>query len=92
MLDDAWSGFPWNRPAFLNKYSTSGIEEDKAEMFAYMATVYEFVDKRAATDEVIRKKMAEMKFLLKAFCPDMNESFWKGAAVIQTRDAEKDGP
>ncbi len=91
MQDDQWSGVLWNRPGFLNKYSTSGVEEDKAEIFAYMMTDYGFVDNRAATDDVIRKKMAAMKTLLEKFCPDIDESFWKGAAVIKTRDAEQDG-
>jgi hypothetical protein len=91
MLSDAWSGVPWDRPSFLNKYSTSGIEEDKAEIFAYMVTEIGFIEKRAVSDDAIRKKMSAMKVLLSDFCPDMNESFWKRAASVPRRDAEKAG-
>ena len=76
MQDDARSGLPWDQPGFLNKYSTSGVEEDKAEIFTYMITCYSIVEERAMTDKLIRKKMAAMKALLAKFSPDMNDDFW----------------
>lgn len=90
MQDDEWSGVIWNRPAFLTKYSTSGVEEDKAEIFAYMVTDYGFVEKRAAADDVIRKKMSAMKVLVAAICLEMDGSFWKGAAATTTHNDETD--
>ena len=63
-------------PGFLTAYATSGVEEDKAEMFAYMITDYAVVEKRAVTDAVIRAKMSAMKRLLVSFCPGMDQAFW----------------
>jgi Putative zinc-binding metallo-peptidase len=76
MLGDASSGVQWNSPGFLNKYSTSGVEEDKAELFAHMMTDCAAVEERAATDKVIHSKMAAMKALLAKFSPDLNVDFW----------------
>jgi hypothetical protein len=76
MQGDPRSGVPWDKPGFLNRYATSGVEEDKAEIFAHMMTEYALVGKRAATDDVIYKKMSAMKALLAKFCPDLNEIFW----------------
>ena len=64
-------------PGFLNRYCTSGVAEDKAEVFAYMMVEYRHVEARAETDAVIRKKMARMKALVKAFCKDLDDGFWK---------------
>ena len=76
MQGDPWSGVTWDKPGFLNRYATSGVEEDKAEIFAHLMTEYALVGKRAATDDVIFKKMSAMKALLAKFCPDLNEVFW----------------
>ena len=50
---------------FLTTYATSGVEEDKAEMFAHMMTDYATVGKRA-THRLGRsaQKMSAMKSLL----------------------------
>jgi Putative zinc-binding metallo-peptidase len=76
MLGDASSGVQWSSPGFLNKYSTSGVEEDKAELFAHMMTDCAAVVKRAETDKVLHTKMAAMKALLAKFSPDLNDDFW----------------
>jgi hypothetical protein len=79
MQDDPHSGVRSKRQGFLNRYSTSGVEEDKAELFAYMMTDYDQIESLAASDPVIRKKLQAMKALLSNFCPEMNESFWRKA-------------
>ncbi len=76
MLGDPSSGLLKAIPGFLTTYATSGVEEDKAELFAYMITDYSLVEKRAVTDPVIRKKMAAMKKLLASFCPAIDHKFW----------------
>ena len=76
MQDDPLSSLPSHEYGFLTKYATSGVEEDKAEVFAHLMTEYAAVEKRAATDEVIRRKVAFMKTLLAGFCPAMSESYW----------------
>lgn len=65
-------------PGFLNRYSTSGVAEDKAEVFAFMMVQYRHVEGRAERDEVIRKKMARMKAILKELCGEVDDSFWAG--------------
>ena len=90
MQDDPRSGVRWEEPGFLNKYSTSGVEEDKAELFAYMMTDYAVVEQRAVTDKVISKKMAAIKALLAKFSPDLSDEFW--SELCLKRSAASDQP
>ncbi len=69
-LDDSLAGF-------LNKYSTSGVEEDKAEVYANLLVRPSVVYARVAKDRILARKVERMKHLLKKFCPDMNDAFWK---------------
>jgi hypothetical protein len=64
-------------PGFLNYYSTTGVEEDKAEVFANLIVDFAYVENRIKTDAVLRAKVRMMKQLLSSFCPDMNAAFWK---------------
>jgi Putative zinc-binding metallo-peptidase len=64
-------------PGFLNHYSTTGVEEDKAEVFANMMVEPKHVDTRAANDSVIKAKRDAMKSLLQEFCAEVDEEFWK---------------
>jgi Putative zinc-binding metallo-peptidase len=76
--DDATTSELTNRfPGFLNHYSTTGIEEDKAEMFANMMVAPKHVHSRALADPVIKSKQEAMQSLMQKFCPDANEEFWK---------------
>lgn len=68
-------------PGFLNHYSTTGVEEDKAEIFANLIVEPEMVKKRAESDAVLQSKVAQMRELLAAFCAEMNDDFWKKAQV-----------
>jgi hypothetical protein len=61
---------------FLNHYSTTGVEEDKAEVFAHLVVDNAYVENRAKKDRVLKTKIDRMKELLIAFCPEMNEAFW----------------
>ncbi|HEV2704602.1 MAG TPA: putative zinc-binding metallopeptidase [Pyrinomonadaceae bacterium] len=63
-------------PGFLNHYSTTGVEEDKAEMFANMFVEPAYVESRMKKDAVLRSKVVLMKSLLGRFCPDMSDAFW----------------
>lgn len=71
------SVFTDNCPGFLNHYSTMGVEEDKAEIFAHMLVEGSYVSRRAARDDVLAAKVERMKELLEKFCPEMNSEFWK---------------
>jgi hypothetical protein len=63
-------------PGFLNHYSTTGVEEDKAELFANMLVEPAYVESRMKKDAVLRSKVMLMRRLLAGFCPDMNDAFW----------------
>eukprot|EP01089_Gocevia_fonbrunei_P016232 TRINITY_DN4964_c0_g1_i2.p1 TRINITY_DN4964_c0_g1~~TRINITY_DN4964_c0_g1_i2.p1 ORF type:complete len:188 (+),score=33.63 TRINITY_DN4964_c0_g1_i2:738-1301(+) len=67
---------------FLNMYSTSGVEEDKAEMFAYMVFCYDYVLNRSKDDGIIEQKMSLMKDMLNTFCSDINEHFWYNCQTL----------
>jgi hypothetical protein len=69
-LDDTLEGF-------LNKYSQSGVEEDKAEIYSNLIVRPKLVYARAEKDPILSKKVARMKELLKSFSPDIDETFWK---------------
>jgi hypothetical protein len=75
--DKSTTAFTTKHPGFLTHYSTTGVEEDKAELYAHMIVNFAYVDGRAKTDPVLRTKVTRMKALLFSFCPDMNDEFWK---------------
>ncbi len=64
-------------PGFLSHYSTTGVEEDKAEVFAHLVVHPAHVEARAKQDRVIHAKVKRMKELLAAFAPDVDEEFWE---------------
>lgn len=70
-------------PGFLNHYSTTGVEEDKAELFANMIVEAEYVAKRVETDAVLKSKVERMKELTAKFCPEMTEEFLKRAGRVK---------
>lgn len=63
-------------PGFLNHYSTTGVEEDKAEILANLIVDPGYVDARAGKDPVLMAKVERMRELLATFSPDMNDAFW----------------
>ncbi len=67
-------------PGFLSKYSTAGVEEDKAEVFATMMVDYAAVQKLAEKDPRLEKKVRRMKSLLNRFSRSMNAKFWEQRA------------
>jgi hypothetical protein len=70
-------------PGFLNHYSTTAVEEDKAEIFAHLIVDPAHVEERAKKDRVIKAKVDRMKEVLVSFCPDMNDEFWKKARALK---------
>lgn len=76
---------------FLNHYSTTGVEEDKAEVFANLIVNPTYVNNRVETDEVLALKVQTMKQLLLAFCPEMNDEYWS-STVPAIRLAQIDIP
>jgi hypothetical protein len=62
-------------PGFLNHYSTTGVEEDKAEFFANLMVEPDYVLRRAAEDRVIQAKVLRMRELMADFCDQIEEEF-----------------
>jgi hypothetical protein len=58
-----------DRPGFLNRYCMQGVEEDKAEVFAYLMVEPRLMHWRAENDKIVAAKVVEMKRLLQSFCP-----------------------
>lgn len=73
-------------PGFLNHYSTTGVEEDKAEIFANLMADSDYVRRRISKDLVLRSKVEAMKALLSQFCPQMNEDFWQKVDRTESGD------
>jgi len=63
-------------PGFLNHYSTTGVEEDKAEVFTILITDHAYLKRRTATDPVLEAKVGMLKQGLQRFCPAMDAAYW----------------
>jgi hypothetical protein len=64
-------------PGFLTLYSTSMVEEDKAEVFAHTLGSWSFVQARVAADPVIAAKVARMQEMVRQFDPQMDAAWWQ---------------
>lgn len=72
-------------PGFLNHYSTTGVEEDKAEVFANMIVEPRHVADKTRKDPVFDNKVHAMKELLSSFCVQMDKQFWERAQISADR-------
>jgi hypothetical protein len=68
---------------FLNHYSTTAVEEDKAEVFAHLVAAPEVLAARAEKDRVLGRKAERMKKLLADFCPQADDAFWEAAGKLK---------
>ena len=76
-------------PGFLNSYSKSAVEEDKAVVFAYLVARPSYLAGRTTADPILRAKVDRMKELLVAFCPEIDESFWEKARLAERTAANE---
>lgn len=74
-------------PGFINHYGTTGVEEDKAEVFAYMVAEASYLDTRIASDTVLRSKVNRMKALMSKFCAQVGPEFWQKASGLSRKVA-----
>ncbi len=85
---DAWGSLISDkRPGFLNTYSTTGVEEDKAELFANLIVLGKLLAERAQSDPVLKAKIERMKELLQDFCADIDDQFWIDANKVERPEA-----
>jgi hypothetical protein len=76
MLGQAAAAPRTDLPGFLTLYSTSSVQEDKAEVFSFLIADPAFLQRRMEKDPVIAKKVKYLKRVLRRFCPEMNEAFF----------------
>ena len=59
-------------PGFLSRYATSAVEEDKAEVFAFLSSAPEQVRSIMERDVVVRAKVAAIVREGGKMCPEMS--------------------
>src|SRR5262249_49416178 len=69
-------------PGFFNHYSTTGVAEDKAEVFANLMVESAAVENRIKKDAVLQAKVEHMRKLIANLCPEMKETFWARAKQL----------
>jgi hypothetical protein len=69
--DSSMSVLTEKLPGFLDRYATTGAEEDKAELFAMMMVDPAYVHRRCEADAVLRAKVQRMRELMRSFCPEL---------------------
>lgn len=72
-----------SKPGFITEYATSGVEEDKAEVFRCMLVNIVEMEARARDDVYLTMKMKQMKNLLTEFSPELDEPYWASLRVLQ---------
>lgn len=75
---DVWS-FVHPKPGFINVYSTYGLEEDKAEVWAVMFVPanWKLVAPLVEEDAILRAKVGYLREFGRTKSPSMGEEFWK---------------
>jgi hypothetical protein len=63
-------------PGFLNRYSRSGPEEDKAEVYAHLMAGRELVEARLRRDAVLRSKCDELMVRMSRYFSKAGPAFW----------------
>lgn len=66
------------KPGFINRYAMSGLEEDKAEIFAALMVPQEtrLIESWSRQDPYLRRKIETMKAFLKARVPEIDAAWW----------------
>lgn len=66
------------QPGFVSRYATSGVEEDKAELFAFMVTAPSQVAELMRDDPVLVRKAELLRRRLRRFEVPLGAEFWQG--------------
>ena len=66
------------RQGFIDNYSMYGLEEDKAQVYAYIMTtpLYNKLMKWIETDTILAKKVRYMKKFMQKHSPEINEAYF----------------
>lgn len=90
--DARQSAFRRPTDGFLTHYSTAGVEEDKAELFAHLMASPRQVAAAAKQDARLDSKVLHLKASVRSFCGDMDAAFWKQVSASAKQRAAADNP
>ncbi|ATL48120.1 hypothetical protein COR50_13640 [Chitinophaga caeni] len=76
---------------FVSGYATSGLEEDKAEVFAYMMTGNQFLQllRWSQDDIILAQKMAYMMGFTRGICREMDMEYFLKIHEIKTKQVSQ---
>jgi hypothetical protein len=72
-------------PGFVTLYATSALEEDKAELFAFLMTEPAEMRRLAEHDVHVQRKLARLQELVASLCEEADASFWQRLAEARSR-------
>lgn len=77
---------------FINLYSMTGVEEDKAEIYASLFIKAESrkINRWINKDPILRKKVRYMKDFLFNRCQHMNSEYWRDYRIAEDRKKGKE--
>lgn len=78
-------------PGFLNRYSTAGVEEDKAEIYAYLMVQPAVIDERSKLDPILHRKQQLLRQQLMHFSQAAGEML-RPLPVDSAHRADQDRP
>ena len=70
---------------FVNRYSTSAVEEDQAEVYRYLMVDPNRLLRRSESDEILQRKVLRIKASLRSFCPAIDAAFWERMEKYQRK-------
>lgn len=78
-MQDATNPGAWlaSLDGVTSRYAAAGVEEDKAELFAFLMLRPADVAAEAKRDDVLAAKIELLKRQLELFCPELDAPFWK---------------
>ncbi|MBW2459162.1 MAG: hypothetical protein JRI68_31990 [Deltaproteobacteria bacterium] len=80
MRERSSSAFGEAPAGFVSRYATSAIEEDKAEVFAFLMTRPAAMDQLGRRDPVVAAKAAYVRMVVALLSDELDEAFWRAVA------------
>lgn len=80
MRERSSSAFGEAPAGFVSRYATSAVEEDKAEVFAFLMTRPAAMEQLGRRDPVVAAKAAHIRMLLALLSDEIDQAFWRSVA------------
>ncbi len=81
-----------SRSGFLTRYSLTGVEEDKAEIFAHLMVNPSAVRQRLDKDVVLSRKVNRLTATLFALDKNLNKKWWTAIEQSRSKKPRKENP